>query len=430
MSFLSDRLARGRVHYGWYVAGITFVTLLVAAGIRSMPSILIVPVEQEFGWTRATISFAVAVNLILYGLMGPFAAALMDRLGVRTTIVTSLVLVAAGVALTPLMTAPWQLVLLWGVVVGTGTGMTALVLGATVVNRWFSEQRGLVMGMLTASTATGQLLFLPLLAMIVQEVGWRAAVLGVACVALAIVPLVMLLMRERPRDVGLPPFGKAEIEAAPPRAAGNPFSVAVGALAEGARSRDFWLLFGTFFICGLSTNGLIGTHLIAACFDAGIPEVRAAGLLAMMGIFDLVGTTLSGWLSDRYNNRYLLAWYYGLRGLSLLWLPFALDISFFGLSLFAVFYGLDWIATVPPTVRLATNCFGREKAPIMFGWIFTGHQVGAAVAAFGAGVLRTAMDGYLEAFMLAGLACLVAVGMSLMIGRQPAAPARAVSEAA
>jgi sugar phosphate permease len=430
MSFLSDRLARGRVHYGWYVAGITFVTLLVAAGIRSMPSILIVPVEQEFGWTRATISFAIAVNLILYGLMGPFAAALMDRLGVRTTIVTSLVLVAAGVALTPLMTAPWQLVLLWGVVVGTGTGMTALVLGATVVNRWFSEQRGLVMGMLTASTATGQLLFLPLLAMIVQEVGWRAAVLGVACVALAIVPLVMLLMRERPRDVGLPPFGKAEIEAAPPLAAGNPFSVAVGALAEGARSRDFWLLFGTFFICGLSTNGLIGTHLIAACFDAGIPEVRAAGLLAMMGIFDLVGTTLSGWLSDRYNNRYLLAWYYGLRGLSLLWLPFALDISFFGLSLFAVFYGLDWIATVPPTVRLATNCFGREKAPIMFGWIFTGHQVGAAVAAFGAGVLRTAMDGYLEAFMLAGLACLVAVGMSLMIGRQPAAPARAVSEAA
>jgi sugar phosphate permease len=430
MSLLSNRLARGRIHYGWYVAGITFVTLLVAAGIRSMPSILIVPVEQEFGWSRATISFAVAVNLILYGLMGPFAAAFMDRLGVRTTIVISLVLVASGVALTPLMTAPWQLVLLWGVVVGTGTGMTALVLGATVVNRWFSEQRGLVMGMLTASTATGQLLFLPLLAMIVEELGWRTAVLGVACAALVIVPLVMLLMRERPRDVGLAPFGKTEIEAAPPRSTGNPFGIAFAALLEGSRSRDFWLLFGTFFICGLSTNGLIGTHLIAACFDAGIPEVRAAGLLAMMGVFDLVGTTLSGWLSDRYNNRYLLAWYYGLRGLSLLWLPFALDISFFGLSLFAVFYGLDWIATVPPTVRLATNTFGREKAPMMFGWIFTGHQLGAAVAAFGAGVLRTAMDGYLEAFMLAGLACLVAVAMSLMIGRQPAAPARAVSEAA
>ena len=430
MSLLSNRLARGRIHYGWYVAGITFVTLLVAAGIRSMPSILIVPVEQEFGWSRATISFAVAINLILYGLMGPFAAAFMDRLGVRTTIVISLVLVASGVALTPLMTAPWQLVLLWGVVVGTGTGMTALVLGATVVNRWFSEQRGLVMGMLTASTATGQLLFLPLLAMIVEELGWRTAVLGVACAALVIVPLVMLLMRERPRDVGLAPFGKTEIEAAPPRSTGNPFAIAFTALLEGSRSRDFWLLFGTFFICGLSTNGLIGTHLIAACFDAGIPEVRAAGLLAMMGIFDLVGTTLSGWLSDRYNNRYLLAWYYGLRGLSLLWLPFALDISFFGLSLFAVFYGLDWIATVPPTVRLTTNTFGREKAPMMFGWIFTGHQLGAAVAAFGAGVLRTAMDGYLEAFMLAGLACLVAVAMSLMIGRQPAAPARVVSEAA
>ena len=430
MSLLSNRLARGRIHYGWYVAGITFVTLLVAAGIRSMPSILIVPVEQEFGWSRATISFAVAINLILYGLMGPFAAAFMDRLGVRTTIVISLVLVASGVALTPLMTAPWQLVLLWGVVVGTGTGMTALVLGATVVNRWFSEQRGLVMGMLTASTATGQLLFLPLLAMIVQELGWRTAVLGVACAALVIVPLVMLLMRERPRDVGLAPFGKTEIEAAPPRSTGNPFAIAFAALLEGSRSRDFWLLFGTFFICGLSTNGLIGTHLIAACFDAGIPEVRAAGLLAMMGIFDLIGTTLSGWLSDRYNNRYLLAWYYGLRGLSLLWLPFALDISFFGLSLFAVFYGLDWIATVPPTVRLTSNAFGREKAPMMFGWIFTGHQLGAAVAAFGAGVLRTAMDGYLEAFLLAGLACLVAVAMSLMIGRQPASASRVSSEAA
>ena len=283
MSFLSDRLARGRIHYGWYVAGITFVTLLVAAGIRSMPSILIVPVEQEFGWSRATISFAVAINLILYGLMGPFAAAFMDRLGVRTTILVSLTLVACGVALTPLMTAPWQLVLLWGVVVGTGTGMTALVLGATVVNRWFSEQRGLVMGMLTASTATGQLLFLPLLAMIVEELGWRTAVLGVACAALLIVPLVMLLMRERPRDVGLAPFGKTEMEAAPPRSTANPFAMAFGALLEGSRSRDFWLLFGTFFICGLSTNGLIGTHLIAACFDAGIPEVRAAGLLAMMG---------------------------------------------------------------------------------------------------------------------------------------------------
>ncbi|WP_051512395.1 MFS transporter [Skermanella stibiiresistens] len=429
-SRLSSRLARGPIHYGWYVAGITFLTLLVAAGIRSMPSILIVPVEQEFGWSRATISFAVAVNLVLYGLMGPFAAAFMDRLGIRTTIVLSLVLVAAGIAATPLMTAPWQLVLLWGVVVGTGTGMTALVLGATVVNRWFSERRGLVMGMLTASTATGQLLFLPLLAMVVQEVGWRIAVMGVGAVAIAIIPAVLLLMRERPRDVGLAPFGKTEIESAPTPSTGNPFANAIGALMEGMRHKDFWLLFGTFFICGLSTNGLIGTHLIAACIDAGIPEIRAAGLLAMMGIFDLFGTTLSGWLSDRYNNRYLLAWYYALRGLSLLWLPFALDLSFLGLSLFAVFYGLDWIATVPPTVRLATNAFGREKAPMMFGWIFTGHQLGAATAAFGAGVLRTAMDGYLEAFLLAGLACLVAAGMSLMIGRAPNPPVRVAEEAA
>jgi sugar phosphate permease len=418
---LATRLANRRIHYGWIVAAVTFVVLLSSAGVRATPSILIVPLEREFGWTRATISLAVSINLVLYGLMGPFAAALMQRLGVRTTVLISAATLTVGVALTPLMRAPWQLVLLWGVVVGAGTGMTALVLGATVVNRWFTARRGLVMGILTASTATGQLIFLPLLATVVERHGWRTATLLVAGAVCLVIPLVLLLMRERPEQVGLARFGEQGL---PSRSKGEaPVSTpaaALPALRQGARSRDFWLLAGSFFICGASTNGLVGTHLIPACIDHGISEVRAAGLLATMGVFDFIGTTGSGWLSDRWNNRYLLSWYYGLRGLSLLFLPYALDHTFLGLPLFAVFYGLDWIATVPPTVRLTTNVFGRENAPVMFGWIVAAHQLGAAAAAFGAGALRTALGGYVEAFTIAGTLCFVAAVLVLGIHRQRA----------
>ena len=394
----------------------TFLTLLATAGIRSAPDVLIVPFEQEFGWSRATISAAVSVNLVLYGLTGPFAAALLDRIGVRATMLLALTLLATGVALTTLMTAPWQLVLLWGVVVGGGTGMTALALGATVVNRWFSTRRGLVMGVLTASTATGQLLFLPLMASIVERYGWRPAVLGIAAVALVVLPLVGLLMRDQPADVGRAPYGDDGPVRPTARSTANPAGVALRALARGVRSGDFWLLAGGFFICGVSTNGLIGTHLIPACMDHGIPEVRAAGLLAVMGAFDLVGTTASGWLSDRLDNRYLLFWYYGLRGLSLIYLPYAFDLSFYGLPVFAVFYGLDWIATVPPTVRLTANVFGKENVGVIFGWIVAAHQLGAATAAFGAGAIRTATGDYLVAFIIAGGLCVLAALMSLAVG--------------
>ena len=407
-----------RLHYAWIVAGLTFLVLLATAGIRSAPGILIVPFEQEFGWSRATISMAISVNLLLYGLTGPFAAALLDRLGVRGTVVLALVLLGTGVSLTTLMTAPWQLVLLWGVVIGGGTGMTALALGATVVNRWFSERRGLVMGVLTASTATGQLLFLPLMAAIVEHYGWRLAVLGIAIVALLVVPLVALLMRDRPADVGLAPYGDDGPVQKVARSKANPAGVALRALGRGLRSGDFWLLALSFFVCGLSTNGLIGTHLIPACIDHGIPEVRAAGLLAAMGVLDLAGTTLSGWLSDRFDNRYLLFWYYGLRGLSLIYLPYAFDLSIYGLPLFALFYGLDWIATVPPTVRLAANAFGKENVGVMFGWIAAAHQIGAATAALGAGVIRTDTGSYLAAFVIAGAMCVVAALMSLAVGRR------------
>ena len=413
-----ERVARGRLHYGWIVAAITFLTLIAAAGIRATPSVLIVPLEQEFGWTRASISLAVSLNLVLYGFLGPFSAALVDRLGARKTMAVAMATLVLGVSLTSLMTATWQLVLLWGIVVGCGSGMMALALAATVVNRWFSQHRGLVMGVLTASTATGQLVFLPFLESIVEAYGWRAAVLTIAGAGLLTVPLIGLFMRDRPADLGLVPLGDAVGTPPVPVSTGNPFAAAFAALGEGAKSRDFWLLTGSFFICGLSTNGLIGTHLIPSCIDHGIPGVMAASLLAMMGVFDFIGTTASGWLSDRWSNRYLLCWYYGLRGISLLFLPLALDNPTFGLPAFAVFYGLDWIATVPPTVRLTADIFGKEKAGMMFGWIVAGHQVGAAVAAFGAGAIRTYWGDYFDAFMVAGIACLLAALMVLSIGHR------------
>lgn len=410
----------GRFHYGWIVVGVVFLTLLAGAGVRATPSVLIVPLENAFGWSRATISVVIAVNIFLYGLMGPFAAALMQRIGIRRTVMAALALLAATIAASTFITRPWHLMLTWGLLVGIGCGIVALVLGATVVNRWFVERRGLAMGIVTASTATGQLVFLPMLASVAASDGWQAVALIMAAAAALMVPIVALLLPEGPRDVGLLPYG-AKAEGGAGQSLANPIVVALGTLLRAARSRDFWLLFASFFVCGLSTNGLIGTHLIAACLDYGIPEVRAASLLAVMGIFDLIGTTVSGWLSDRYDSRWLLFWYYGLRGLSLVFLPFS-DFTFYGLSLFAVFYGLDWIATVPPTVRLTTDIFGKQDAPVVFGWILAGHQLGAAVAASGAGVLRTTLDGYLEAFLIAGAACIVTALFVLCIGRRAGTP--------
>ncbi|HZZ84909.1 MAG TPA: MFS transporter [Anaeromyxobacteraceae bacterium] len=406
-----------RIHYGWWVVGATFLVLLVSAAIRATPGVLIVPLERELGWSRATISGAISVNLLLYGLMGPFCAAIAERIGIRRTLALAMGLLSAALLAATWMRSPWQLVALWGVCVGVGTGMAAMVIGTAVVTRWFSARRGLVLGALTASTATGQLLFLPLLARVAEGEGWRAALRIVSIGALVTVPLALLVIRESPAGMGLLPYGaRAGDPVSAPRR-GNPAALAVRTLARASRSRDFWLLAGTFFVCGMSTNGLIGTHLIPACMDHGMPEVRAAGLLATMGIFDLFGTTLSGWLTDRWDSRKLLFAYYALRGLSLVLLPSALIEAGPGLSVFTVFYGLDWIATVPPTVRLATDSFGKEDAPIVFGWVFAAHQVGAAVAALGAGLVRTRLGDYHHAFVAAGSICMVAGFFALLVGR-------------
>jgi predicted MFS family arabinose efflux permease len=404
------------------IAAVTFVVLIVTAGIRATPGVLMVPLEAEFGWSRAAISAAVAINIALFGLIGPFAASAMNRWGLRRLVLAAVALLAVSVALTTRMQHQWQMTLLWGICVGTGTGVTSMVLAAVVATRWFVARRGLVLGALSAANATGQLIFLPLLASVVEGRGWRPAALIVAAAAVVVFVVVLVFMRDRPQDLGLLPYGETP-SAAP---AGPPPLSPLAALALALKSPAFWLLAGTFFICGASTNGLIGTHLIAACHDHGISEVRSARLLAVMGIFDIVGTTASGWLSDRYSSRHLLFGYYTLRGLSLLYLPLTLANSSAGLGMFAVFYGLDWVATVPPTVKLTSQAFGRENTGVIYGWIGASHQLGASMAAFGAGAIRTVSGGYEMAFWMAGGLCLLAGAAFLTVGRRALTPAPAV----
>jgi len=431
-SQIAAAFARRNIHYGWVVVGVTLLTTVVGAAAMSTPGVLIVPLEQEFGWTDAQISSALAIRLMLFGLLGPFAAAFMNRYGVRAVVISAVTLISTGFLASLAMSHVWQLILLWGVVVGVGTGLTAMVLAVTVATRWFNAHRGLVMGIFAASNATGQLVFLPVIAQLATHYGWRMALVFVCCLLALAGSVALVLMRDRPSDVGLPLYGETAVTPPPAAGAGlvslllSPLIV----LKDAARSPIFWVLFGTFFVCGCSTNGLIQTHFITLCHDYGLPAVTAASVLAMMGIFDFFGTIGSGWLSDRFDPRWLLFWYYGLRGLSLLYLPFT-DFTFYGLSLFAVFYGLDWIATVPPTVRITADRFGREKAGIVFGWIFAGHQIGAASAAFGAGLVRTEYSTYLPAFFAAGALCIIAalavisVRKSSSAGIGAALPARA-----
>ena len=419
---LTRRLDRKGVHYAWVVAGVTFFAMLTTAAALGLPGAMLQPLSREFGWTTDQLSSVFAVRFALFGLLGPFSAIFIARFGLKRIMVTAASLIAVAMLLATQITQLWQLFLLWGLVLGCGTGLTALVLGAMVANRWFTEKRGLVMGLFAASTATGQLIFLPVAAWLIEQLGWRYAVLPVFAACVAVVALASLLMRDTPQDVGLRAYGEAldsplEKVSAPTVALDfkGPFQV----LAQAASHPMFWALAGTFFICGLSTNGLMQTHFISLCGDNGLAAVPAASVLSMMGAFDLIGTTLSGYLSDRMDNRKLLFWYYGLRGLSLIWLPYS-TFTLYGLSLFAMFYGLDWIATVPPTVKLAGQAFGKERAGMVFGWVFASHQLGAATAAYGAGLTRTLLLTYNPALFAAGAACIVGA-LWIMTVRRPAA---------
>ncbi len=403
--------------YAFVVAGVVFLSLLAAAGLRAAPGVLILPIESAFGWSRDTISLAAAIGIFLYGLTGPFAAALMQSFGIRRTLIGALLVMSASTAASYFMTAPWQYVATWGVLSGVASGAVSMVLGATIVNRWFVTNRGLVMGLLTASTATGSLVFLPGMAALAERQGWRAVVIAVSIVSAILIPLVYFFLPERPRDIGQLPYGASGPDEGASVPRGNPLVNAFVVLFEAARTRTFWFLFATFFICGFTTNGLVGTHMIAFCGDMGIPAVQAAGLMAAMGLFDIMGATGSGWLSDRLDPRKLLFVYYSLRGLALIYLPFS-DFNLYSLTLFAVFFGLDWIATVPPTLRLANEAFGDRKTPVVFGWIVAGHQFGAASAAYMAGYMRTVDGNYFNAFLIAGATGILAALLSLLIARK------------
>jgi predicted MFS family arabinose efflux permease len=412
------RLLAGRIHYGWIVVGVMFTVILATVGVRAAPGVLIVPLQNAFGWSAATISGAISLNILLGGLVGPFGAAFIQRIGLRRTVLFSLLLLLLGAGGAAYAREPWELYATWGVLVGIGSGAGMIGLATAVANRWFVARRGVVVGLLTASNASGQLVFLPMLAYLAEHLGWQSVPWAVALVILALVPLVLLMLAESPGSVGLGPYGSAA-EAPIMTTTHNPFVTAAGGLARAVRSLDFWLLFGSFAVCGFSTNGLVATHLISYCMDHGIPAVSAASLLAAMGVFDLIGTTLSGWLTDRYNARVLLFWYYGLRGLSLMVLPFT-NFDMVSLSIFAIFYGLDWVATVPPTVALTNQVFGKKDAPVIVSWIVGGHQMGGALAALGGGVMRNATGSYFAAFIISGATCLIASMLVLRIARRPA----------
>jgi sugar phosphate permease len=410
------RAAGTRLHWAWVVAAVSFVALLGAAGFRSVPGVMMNPLHHEFGWSHGTVGLAMSVNMTLFGLTAPFAAALMDRFGIRPVLAAALGLIAAGSALSVTMTASWQLVVFWGVLVGTGTGAISMGFVATIATRWFEAQRGLVTGVLTAASATGQLIFLPVVAAVTTSHGWRWASIIVAAAALAVVPLVLVFMRDWPRDKGLLPYGATTAEDAP-KPPGSSFGAAFSGLVTGARVPAFWLLAGSFAICGMTTNGLIGTHFIPAANDHGMPTTVAAGLLAVVGVLDVAGTVFSGWLTDRVDPRVLLVVYYLGRGLSLVALPALLSPhADAGTWVFIIFYGLDWVATVPPTIALCRNYFGAQ-APIVFGWVFASHQVGAAVAAAGAGWIRDLQGDYDLAFYLAAGLCVLAALMCLSARR-------------
>lgn len=402
-----------RFHWAWVVAAVSFVAILGAAGFRSVPGVMMNPLHHEFGWSHGIVGLAMSVNMTLFGLTAPFAAALMDRLGVRPVLSAALVLIATGSALSVFMTASWQLVLLWGVLVGVGTGAISMGFVATVSTRWFEQRRGLVTGVLTAASATGQLIFLPIVADVTARHGWRWASLIVAAAALSVVPLVMVFMRNHPRDVGLTAYGATKV--VPDEVPTGSFRAAFDGLRIGARVPAFWLLAGSFAICGMTTNGLIGTHFIPAANDHGMPSTVAAGLLATIGVLDVAGTVFSGWLTDRVDPRALLVVYYAGRAVSLVLLPSLLSPHAEPSTwVFVIFYGLDWVATVPPTIVLCRNYFG-VRSPVVFGWVFASHQLGAAAAAAGAGWLRDLRGNYDLAFYLAAGLCVVAAILCLNV---------------
>jgi MFS family permease len=411
-----------RFHYAWVVVAITFLALLVTSSVRAAPGVLITPLEREYGWDRAAISAAIAVSILTFGLGGPLSGTFVGRFGPRKVILAGCALVAAGLLAMLTLQDLWQFFAFWGIVVGIGTGAVGNVLGATVAHRWFRTHRGMILGAFGAATSTGQLIFIPAMASLTVNVGWRAAIQLLVAISILVLVPVAVFMRDRPEDVGLKAFGEQLVLTDAERAS----DTRTTPLRAAVRTGDFWLLAGSFFICGYTSNGLIGTHLIPHALDHGFTEVTAAGAVGLMGAMNIVGTLGSGWLSDRYDNRKLLAAYYGFRALSLSLLPLIFDVQ--GLYVFAFVYGLDWIATVPPTANLVASIYGRASLGTIYGWVFFSHMVGAALAAYAAGYFHTILGDYHLMFISAALFGVVAAGLALRI-QAPARPATAAAAA-
>ena len=406
-SRLAPWLTRRGVHYGWLMLAMTFLTTVCSSAAISLSGILVLPLIQEFGWGRADIAAVMGLMLLLFAGTAPFAGAIMLRYGLCRTVATAVGMTLLGLALTMRMTTLWQFACGFGVLLGSAAGVLALALPASIANRWFTLRRGLAMGILTAAFAAGQLTFMPTNAWLATHYGWRMALLPVAIGCALCLVLYVLFGRDWPADLGLAPYGESQVQRPALGSAGSAIALSFSVLSEAAMTRVFWVLAGTFFICGVSTTGIISQHFIPFCADNGVPTVAAASYLAMMGVFNFAGTITSGWLSDRFDNRILLAWYYGLRGLSLIWLPFS-SFDVYALSIWAIFFGLDFVATVPPTVKLSAQHFGSAKAPIVVGWVFASHQLGGAIAAFAAGVTRATWASYIPAFVVIGFVCLAA----------------------
>jgi len=391
---------------------------MATAGFRSAPSVLIVPLEEAFGWSRSDISLAVAINVMLFGLVAPFAAALMERFTVRKVVMSALALVAVSSSSTIFITRPWHHWALWGIGVGIGAGSMALVFAATIANRWFVARKGIVVGALTAATATGQLVFLPLLSHFAIAYGWKSVSLTVGGASALVIPFIYFFLKEKPEAIGITPYGAPDNWQPPAPNEMSAGRIAVDTVQKASKNRDFWILFFSFLVCGLSTNGLIGTHFIPAAHDHGMGETVAASLLALVGLFDVVGTILSGYLTDKYDPRKLLFFYYGLRGLSLFLLPSILFSTLHPSTMvFVIFYGLDWVATVPPTLMLSRAILGPQRTTVVYGWVFVGHQIGASIAAFGAAVLRVHFGDYAIAFYISAAMCLVSAYAVLQIAK-------------
>ncbi|MBM2811375.1 MAG: Permease of the major facilitator superfamily [Chloroflexi bacterium] len=413
------------VHYGWIVVALAFTTTLVVAGVRSAPAVFIVPLEAEFGWNRAEIASAISLNLLMFGMAAPLSGWLIDRYGPRTVMLGGVLMLGLGISGTLMLQSLWQLVLFWGILVGLGAGASGSVLSATIATRWFVARRGLVLGLLSSGTSTGQLIFIPQLMLIVVTMGWRAGSAFLACACAVMLLPILLWMRNDPAAIGAQPFGAGGSESAAARQADAAPRIGI---REAARTREFWLLALSFFACGATTNGLVGTHLIPHSIDHGIPEVTAAATVGVMGGMNFIGTLLSGYLTDRVDPRKLLACYYVFRGLSLFALPFVTDFA--GLMIFAVVYGLDWFATVPATVAITANRFGRRSIGSIYGWIFLSHQIGSAMAAVSAGAIRVWLGDYQMAFIAGGCIALVGAGMALLVRTPSRAPLVDVSRAA